>query len=846
MRFSFLILTTLISLTAFAQTFTGKVTNTNKEPLVGATVVAEAKGNKTIAYCITGKDGAFRLTIAEGKEVAAVRFSCMGYQKKTIPAAEIKIGATIVLSDGNFKLKEVKVKAQRIRSSGDTLTYSVAGFRQGQDRSIADVIAKMPGLEVKQNGTIEYQGKAINKFYIEGLDLMGSQYGMASKNLQADKVKSVQVMENHQAVKSLRGVSFSDQAALNIVLKDEAKAVWTGTADIGLGYGDEFLYDCRLMGMCFNKKHQALLMYKNNNTGEQLNNEVTDLAQFLKGGATMEQGLLSMMSVSTPSLSANRYTFNRSHLLAGNWLCKLSKDSELRLQANGLIDKTKMQSYRSTTYLTLADLPVVTEEQNVSNTQSEWKGEANYQYNGDRTFIKNNVRGFINFNESTGTMLYNGTTTPMSVKPHKRYLTEDFQLSHTTKGGNVYSVGSYWAYNYLPGQLLTINGDTERLNLGFFSTRNNVNYKLKIGGHYMNTTLALDYDHQSIGVALADSAEQSSACQLLQASWSPSMSFIFGSHHLDVKLRLSYTRQSYKQSRSNYFWTDPSVSWNWKATAMSEFSAAVRYSHSPLSWQAIYDTPIFTSYRTVTSNRGQTSARHTLSASATYKYSNHVAGLFFNIHPSFTRSSGNILYESSLNGNVYSMKASDKDYTTQTVGLDGRISKSLGWAKTVIGLSASHKISDYSLLIADNISKMRMTATDFTFDYSLRPLSFLTVEGNSSLAICHQQNRTIKALAASTTRDWRHQLDLHLFPTQKWMISVKNQLFHTSDEGVKLNYFLDLALSCKAKRWELALNANNIIGTSKFERRRLSNDVESYSATILRERSVLIKWSVDL
>ncbi len=47
--------------------------------------------------------------------------------------------------------------------------------------------------------------------------------------------KSVQVLENHQSVKSLRGVSFSEQAALNLVLKDDAKAVWTGAADIGLG-----------------------------------------------------------------------------------------------------------------------------------------------------------------------------------------------------------------------------------------------------------------------------------------------------------------------------------------------------------------------------------------------------------------------------------------------------------------------------------------------------------------------------------------------------------------------------------------------------------------------------------
>ena len=77
------------------------------------------------------------------------------------------------MHEAETKLKEVVVKSHRLKQSSDTLIYSVAGFRQKQDRSIADVIAKMPGLEVNPNGVITFQGTAINKFYIEGMDLMG-------------------------------------------------------------------------------------------------------------------------------------------------------------------------------------------------------------------------------------------------------------------------------------------------------------------------------------------------------------------------------------------------------------------------------------------------------------------------------------------------------------------------------------------------------------------------------------------------------------------------------------------------------------------------------------------------
>lgn len=846
MRHAALFILLITSLSMFAQTFTGKVKDRKGEPLVGASVVVTTEGNSTVTYCLTDGRGLYKLNIPEGNIPKNVTVSYIGFQKKTIPFSNLRDGMTIVLVDGDFKLKEVKVKAERIQNTGDTLTYSVAGFRQGQDRSIADVIAKMPGLEVKKDGKVEYQGKPISKFYIEGLDLMGRQYGVANQNISADKIKSVQVLENYQSVKSLRGVSFSEQAALNLVLKDDAKVVWTGTTDIGLGYGDDFLYDCRLMGMRFNKKYQTLMMYKNNNIGKQLDNEVVDLAALLKGRTGTESGILSMMSVKTPALVENRYTFNQSHLIACNWLWKTGKESELRVQGNGFIDKTDIQDYKSSTYLTLADLPVIVEEQNVRNTRSEWKGEVNYQYNGDKSFIKNNLKGYIDFNKSVGTMIYNGQQTNMMVKPHKRNITEDFQMSHTTAKGNVYNVDSYWSYSYLPGQLLTIAGMTERLNLGFFSTQNDFRYNLKIGRQYLNNELGFNYDRQSIGVFMGDAAEQTNVYGFLRMYWTPSMSFIFGKHKMDIKSMISYANQSYRDSRSNHLWIDPLISWNWKATVVSEFSASIGYKNTPLMGKGIYDTPIFTSYRTQRINRGETTATCSYYATAAYKYSNPVLGLFLNIRPTYNCIFGNILYESTLNGNVYTMTATNKEYSMQTVGVSGRISKTFGWAKTLIGLGASHNRTDYSLLVSDKVNDARMSITTATLDYSLRPARVLSVEGKSDVHFYNQKNRTNPSLSLGNTTYWKHHLNLHVFPASRWMLSIKNELFHTNDKSIGTNYFLDFAISYKVKQWELSLTANNIIGTSEFERRILGNTIESYSITRLRPREILVKWSVDL
>ena len=190
---------------SFAQEpLSGIVVDDAGKALAGANVMAYGPDGKVLSFAVTGANGAFQLKETAGLEKITASF--MGFKTVSIPAGQFKDGQQIRMEAGGFQLKEVAVTAERIKESG---------FKQAQDRSIADVIGKMPGLEVKASGAIEYQGKPINKFYIEGMDLMGSQYALASENLSADKVKEVQVLENHQAIKSLRDVSFSEQAAIN-------------------------------------------------------------------------------------------------------------------------------------------------------------------------------------------------------------------------------------------------------------------------------------------------------------------------------------------------------------------------------------------------------------------------------------------------------------------------------------------------------------------------------------------------------------------------------------------------------------------------------------------------------
>ena len=816
--------------------FEGTVHDASGQPLLGANVVLYSDAGKLLTFTTVGLDGHFSLKHVPGADRLTVSF--IGYKTFTLSVTEFRDGQDIVLAESAFQLREVVAKPERISQRGDTLTYSVASFKQAQDRSIADVIRKMPGLEVNPNGSIEYQGKAINTFYIEGLDLMGGQYAVASNNIPADKVQDVQVLEHHQKVKSLRGVSFSEQAALNIVLKEDARSVWTGLADLGAGVagrGEGVTYDNRLMGMQFNKHFQTVMMYKNNNTGTDIGHEVLDIANL--GGYQAEPGLISLMELGGPSFSEQRYTFNASHLLAGNWLWKTGKDADLRVQASGFHDRERQRSGSSLTYLTIDGMPVVTEDYQLTNRRNELKGEVCYTLNADRTYLRSSTRVYADWDEGSGVMRCNDRDVPLRVKPYKRVWSEDVSLSHTTTRGDVWQLFSSTGQTFLPGQLLTLNGLTQVLDLNLFSTRNRASFSKKLGRHFLGNRIGIDYRRQSINGAV---------WQLVQPYWEPSTQLKFGQHRLEGGVKVSYVRQAYEGASSRQVWAEPFGEWEWKLSALSELSLNYRLSASPREGTALVVGPLFTSYRNQYAGSGQMGERRSHFLLGSYKYRHPVTGVFFNLRPMYVHSSGNVLSESALEDEVYVQRATPRTSRSESYSVHTRLAKNFFWGNTTIGLDGSFNATTYAFLSSGQVMKSRMDSYAASLDYSLRPAKWLSVEGKSGATVTCRKELSGASVPLSSVVDWSHYANFHILPAAGWMLSWNNELYHSSEAGFVLNYFCDLSLSYRANRWEITLSANNVIGTAEYRQRVVSSTLQSYTLTYLRPREFLLKFSIDL
>src|SRR5699024_3385965 len=311
----------------------GKVSDSEtQEPLSSATVVFSPTDKPSIlGFGITDKDGAYHVKFNPKNDSLKLKVSYLGYKtfEKTISAKNKDLD--ISLEAATESIEEVILRRPPITQRGDTLIFDPAAFKSGKDRNIQYVLKKMPGVDISPEGEIQYQGKPINKFYVEGLDLMGGQYGMISQNLSPDKVSSVEILENHQPIRVLDSIEPSENAAINIRLKNNI--TMTGNATVGGGAAPGLWY-ANLVPMVFIKNLQVLTSYQTNNTGEDLTRGFRrfSVRSFRFGQSSdRRQDWLSTAGVSTPSFASKRWLDNTSHAGSINLLYKDKKNIEYSL-----------------------------------------------------------------------------------------------------------------------------------------------------------------------------------------------------------------------------------------------------------------------------------------------------------------------------------------------------------------------------------------------------------------------------------------------------------------------------------------------------------------------------------
>ena len=231
----------------------GTIRDNEGSPLAGATIVVCDNNNKMITYTTSGSDGTFNIEIELSNQAYYLVVRLIGFLKEKVTINGNDDNINVILSQDNVSLKEVVVKASPIRQVNDTTRYVVASFMDGHEKNVEELLMKLPGIDVSENGNITFKGKSISKILLDNSDMFGSNYKTASRTIPPQFVSTIEAINHYQENRQLKGVQTSDDVVLNLSLRSDMK-LQKPVGQINLGGGIENRYDIGGNLMTMNKR----------------------------------------------------------------------------------------------------------------------------------------------------------------------------------------------------------------------------------------------------------------------------------------------------------------------------------------------------------------------------------------------------------------------------------------------------------------------------------------------------------------------------------------------------------------------------------------------------------------
>ncbi|MDO9261110.1 MAG: carboxypeptidase-like regulatory domain-containing protein, partial [Flavobacteriaceae bacterium] len=214
-------------------TVSGTIKDESNQPISFANIILKPENSQSVVAFTYSDNGGNFLLITTKKGKFLLHFASLSYKTTTV-AIEIidenqQIIQNAVLNYQPVALKEVIVNAERpITIKNDTIVFNAKSFAIGNEQVVEDLLRRIPGLSVSNDGTIKAGNQEVEKVMIDGDDFFEKGYKLLTKNMPAHSIDKVELLQRYSNNKHLKGIENSDKVALNLKLKDDAKRQWFG------------------------------------------------------------------------------------------------------------------------------------------------------------------------------------------------------------------------------------------------------------------------------------------------------------------------------------------------------------------------------------------------------------------------------------------------------------------------------------------------------------------------------------------------------------------------------------------------------------------------------------------
>lgn len=873
-RFVVGILLSCVSALAFAKNdsiqVSGKVMM-DSNPVDGLIVMMlQPSDSSVLAYALTNKEGVYSIGTSTKLSQLLLKVSGFNIKKQIKEIVSRTQTVDFVVVKEGITLKEIVVKSQKMWNSRDTLNYLVSAYMNDHDRTIGDVLRKLPGIKVGEDGTISYQGTPISNLYIENLNMLQRDYKIAPEAIKADDVASVQVMENHQEVKSLQDQKPSGQVAINLKLKDKAKGVWTLTGELAAGAdGNGLLWDLRPTATFFGKKRQTLARYEGRNTVFGFDYAKSDNEFYLGLYRTLTNVLEHNGS------PFGNQTFGDMNWLRINNLNKLSDTETFTLQSNYSRYYAYGNSFAKSTFLLPDNSSIrITEEIADNFTNDCVNLVCNYTNNSEKNYINNNfvlagiwssAGGVVQTSTLNSFATMSNLSKFANIVQDMRYRTLGCGNSargvRRTENGGGFRWNSYSNFAVSP-QKLSLSGNTygsQDVNILYLSSKNNFTTLKNLALNVWSVTLSgsIDANFTQLKTVLETPVPVVSPKGDLSyfktiANFGPVLQYAKGGVYAQLSLpaTVSYTMVNNlpipdddTDAKRLQLYVEPQLSLLWKCSDMWSVESEANYNTNSTSWDKLLTASLMKNYRVISRYRVSLADIYNGGANVKFAYKDVFSNIFAYIQGSLNREWSEVAYGQSFDKEgqtVIVASYTPNHRNSYVITTCGR--KDIDWHTLQLELTVTGSCGNSDVLRQSVLTKYNNRG------YTLQgSLDFDIIRG---WRVGYQPEYVFNSYYSKNTPTvnfsqlkQRITIDMRLIPSRLSLRTDVNHIYNKDLESARKNYtFINSTLKYHfSKKIEFELHGSNLTNIHTYAVRQVADMQEIYYESSLRPLAVMLK-----
>lgn len=245
------------------------------EAIISATVrVLSLPDSTMVAGAATELSGAFTIKdVKRGKY--ALKITYIGYKDRVLPLdltkqqkKEVDAGYIYIAPDSKMlKETEVTANAAQVQVSGDSIVYNAAAFRTSEGSALEELVKKLPGAQVDDDGNITINGKSVKKILLNGKEFFLNDTKVAMQNIPTDMIEKLKTYERQSDYSRVTGIDDGEEeTVLDLTVKKGMNNGWYG--NISAGAGTEERYTSNAFINRFTETNRITLLGGANNTGD--------------------------------------------------------------------------------------------------------------------------------------------------------------------------------------------------------------------------------------------------------------------------------------------------------------------------------------------------------------------------------------------------------------------------------------------------------------------------------------------------------------------------------------------------------------------------------------------------